>query len=64
MVKLVVGQGLVEMEVEVNLERVRVDMELPLTLVAFVLEVRVVNPTASTVLFDVLGFDSEYLDTI
>ena len=64
MVKLVVSQGLVVIVVEVNLKGVRIDVELPFALVAFVLEVRIVNPTASTVLFDVLGLDSENLDAI
>jgi len=50
--------------VEVNLKGVRVDMELPFALVALMLEVRVVNPSASTVLFDVLALNAENLDAV
>lgn len=64
MVKLVVSQGLVVIVVEVNLKGVRVDMELPFALVALMLEVRVVNPSASTVLFDVLALNAENLDAV
>jgi len=64
LVKLVVSQGLVVIVVEVNLKGVRVDMELPFALVALMLEVRVVNPSASTVLFDVLALNAENLDAV
>ena len=64
MVKLVVSQGFVVIVVEVNLKGIRVDMELPFAFVALVLEVRVVNPPASTVLFDVLALNAKNLDAV
>ena len=62
--KFGVVQCFVEVVVEVNLKRVCIDVELTFAHVALVLEVRVINPSAAAVLFNVLALDSENLDAI
>ena len=64
MIKLVVSQGLVVIVVEVNLKGVWIDVKLPLALVALVLEVRIVNPTATSVLLDAAALNAENFDAV
>src|SRR5229473_4860532 len=50
--------------IQVNLQCPRVDVELPLSDVPFMLKVRIINPSALRILLDLLPFDPEYLHTI
>ncbi len=64
MVKLLVGQGLVEVFVQMNLEVFLSDVELPFTHVAFMLPVLVADVSAFRSCSDVRAIDSENLHAI